>query len=187
MYSNKEKLGKKIFLFCFEWIESILYTIIFTIFFVVFFFRVVTISGASMRDTLYDKDRVLISEFNYVPKSGDIVIIKKGNMINSPLIKRVIATENQTITIDYKRGQVLVDGEILYEPYIREENMYIHGDNNDKWLFSVKVPKHHCFVMGDNRNNSLDSRFETVGFIENKNIIGKAIFIISPFKRIKKL
>ena len=81
----------------------------------------------------------------------------------------------------------MVDGEILYEPYIKEENMYIHGDNNDKWLFSVKVPKHHCFVMGDNRNNSLDSRFESVGFIENKNIIGKAAFIISPFKRIKNL
>ena len=76
-----------------------------------------------MRDTLFNGDKVLIFEFNYVPNNGDIVIIKKGNMINSPLIKRVIATENQEIIIDYKIGKVFIDGKILNEPYIKEKMM----------------------------------------------------------------
>ena len=174
MYNDNGKLSKKIFLFCFEWIESIVYSVIFITFFILFFVRVVNISGNSMRDTLFNGDKVLIFEFNYVPKNGDIVIIKKGNMINSPLIKRVIATENQEIIIDYKIGEVFIDGKILNEPYIKEKMMCVCDSDNDKILFSTKVPKNHCFVMGDNRNNSKDSRYWQNTYVRFDQIVGKA-------------
>ncbi len=165
--------------FCFEWLESIVQAIIVVVVLMAFLFRVVNVSGTSMLNTLHDADKVIVLKLNYVPKDGDVVVISRGQNLDEPLIKRVIATEGQTLSIDFSDGSVTVNGVKLNETYIKEP-MWLQGDGD---IPSV-IPKGYTFVMGDNRNHSLDSRFNEVGLIANENIVGKANFIVFPFNRI---
>jgi signal peptidase I len=165
--------------FCFEWLESIVQAIIVVVFLMTFLFRIVSVNGTSMLETLHHADKVVVWKFNYVPTDSDVVVISRGQNLDEPLIKRVIATEGQTLSIDFSDGSVTVDGVKLNETYIKEK-MWLQGDAD---IPSV-VPKGYCFVMGDNRNHSADSRFKEVGLIANENVIGKATFIIFPFDRI---
>lgn len=168
--------------FCFEWLESIVQAIIVVVVLMTFLFRVVNVSGTSMLNTLHDADKVIVVKWSYAPKSGDVVVISRGQNLDEPLIKRVIATEGQSFSIDFSDGSVTVDGVKLTETYIKEP-MWLQGDAD---IPSV-IPKGFSFVMGDNRNHSLDSRFQDVGLIANENIVGKASFIIFPFDRIREI
>lgn len=144
----------------------------------VLFFRVVVVSGPSMYDTLIDGDRlVLLSSLVYNdPQQGDIVVCSKNSFDNgSGFVKRVIATEGQTVDIDFDAGIVYVDGEALDEPYIHTATTREEGIE-----FPVTVEKGHVFVMGDNRQRSTDSRSPMIGLVDEREIIGKAIFILSP-------
>lgn len=147
------------------------------IIFIIFTFvcRPTSVVGESMTNTLQNGDWLLAtrqSEYKY----GDIVIITQPNIHNEPLIKRVIATEGQTIEINFTSGQVFIDGEEISEPYIRE---LIHSNNVG--VKSWTVEKGKVFVMGDNRNRSSDSRDPGVGQIDTRYILGKAQLRILPF------
>jgi signal peptidase I len=151
------------------------------IIFVVFTFvcRPVSVVGTSMLDTLNNGDWLITTtrpEYVY----GDIVIITQPNVFNEPIVKRVIATEGQTVDINFKSGQVFVDGVELKEPYIKE----LTHRSFDK-TFPLTVPKGCVFVMGDNRNGSTDSRSSDIGFIDTRYILGKAQFRILPFGEFK--
>ena len=115
---------------------------------------------------------------------------------SDPIVKRVIATSGQTIMIDFKTSNVYVDGERLDEEYRNELLMGVFADPRDflreyksnticydekTGVLTATVPEDHCFVMGDNRNHSADSRHRDIGFIPKEFIIGKAIFRLSPF------
>lgn len=163
--------------FFFEWLECIIQAVILIVILMTFVFRIVTVEGESMRDTLYSGDRLVVWRWNYVPKDGDIVVISRGQFVDKPIIKRVIATEGQTLEINFSDGKVKVDGKILDEKYIKEP-MWLQGDADIPYV----IPKGYSFVMGDNRNRSADSRFVEVGLIPNQNIVGKADFRIFPFK-----
>ena len=163
---------------CFEWLESIAQAIIVVVISLSFIFRIVNISGWSMLNTLRDGDKVVVLKWNYTPHNGDVVVITRGQFLDEPLVKRVIATENQTFSIDFETGKVTVDGKVLDETYIREP-MWLQGDGDIPDI----IPKGYSFVMGDNRNHSMDSRFKDVGIIPNENIVGKAAFILFPFDR----
>lgn len=155
----------------------------------VFIFKVPTIEGNSMNDTLINGERVIISNVLYEPKYGDIVVISR-NYTNSadnlerysmPIIKRVIATEGQTVDIDFEKGIVYVDGKALNENYTKTPT---------NLSYDVKFPltvKENCvFVMGDNRNDSLDSRSSQIGdggMIDKRYILGKALIRIFPFDK----
>ena len=116
-----------------------------------------------------------------MPKPGDIVAVNTENLVEKRIIKRVIATEGQLINIDYKTGNVIVDGIVISENYL-----YSKTNKPDNALkFPCVVPKDHIFVMGDNRLISYDSRYEDIGFIPCDDIIGKAQLIFYPFNRIK--
>ena len=144
----------------------------------VLFFRVVVVKGGSMNDTLVNGDRLLlISGILYQnPKPGDIVVAAKDNFRDGePIIKRVIATEGQMVDIDFKTGTVYVDGEALFEPYISTPTINYEGVN-----FPIIVPEGCLFVMGDNRGNSLDSRSNQIGFIDEREILGRAVLLIFP-------
>lgn len=167
---------------CFEWVEAVVEAIVPVVFILAFIFRVINVKGESMMNTLLDRDKVLATEWYYKPKSGDVVIIRKGSYLIEPLIKRAIATEGQTLSIDFNTGSVTVDGVVLDETYIREP-MWLREDGE---IPSV-IPQGYCFVMGDNRNNSMDSRSKDVGLIKNEDIVGKASYIVWPPNRIRKI
>ncbi|MBQ7579943.1 MAG: signal peptidase I [Clostridia bacterium] len=141
-----------------------------------FFFRTADVSGSSMVPTLNDKDVLMITAHQKEVKYGDIVIITQPNAFNEPLVKRVIATAGQTIDIDFDEGVVYVDGQALEEDYIAEET-----HRQEDFEGPVTVPEGHVFVMGDNRNNSSDSRSALVGFIDTRYIYGKVIGRIFPY------
>lgn len=184
----KEKYFKKGFITkkdVFEWLEVIVTAMVAVIVVFTLVFKVVTIDGGSMRETLQDGDKVIISNLFYTPKRGDVVVISR-NIDNSydvesqaPIIKRVIATEGQIVDIDFQSGIVYVDGVALDEPYARTPTNLAYDIK-----FPVKVDDGCVFVLGDNRNDSHDSRSSFIGnngMIDNRYILGKAIVRIFPF------
>lgn len=138
-------------------------------------FRVVVVSGSSMNNTLVDGDYILLlnNVFYSEPKYGDIVVASKEAFENGePIIKRVIATEGQTVKIDGQEGKVYVDDVLLNEPYI--------ATPTTNQNFSVTVDEGCVFVMGDNRLHSKDSRSSEIGQIDCREILGKALFLFLP-------
>lgn len=145
--------------------------------FIVFTFvgRPASVVGTSMVPTLQDGDWLFVvpkQEYNY----GDIVIITQPNAFNEPLVKRIIATEGQTVDINFVSGQVFIDSQEIDEPYINELTKRA-GDVT----FPLVVPKGKVFVMGDNRMHSTDSRSTDVGFIDTRYILGRAAVRVLPF------
>lgn len=149
------------------------------------FGRITRVDGSSMDNTLENGEMMIIWSLGYHPKAGDIVVLNKKNtdyFSNRALIKRVIATGGQRVDIDYTTGTVYVDGLALDEPYIREP-MYLPADAQEQGT-SWEVPEGSVFVMGDNRNNSSDSRHEALGPVDESYILGKAVLALWPFSRL---
>ena len=163
----------------FDWVQCIASALIVCILIFVFLFRTVGVIGSSMVPTLTEGDRLIISNLFYTPKYGDIVVLRKDSFMNEPIIKRVIATEGQTIDIDFDNGIVYVDGVALDEPYIKEPT-YRRLD----FVGEQVVPQGCVFCMGDNRNGSTDSRRSTIGMIDTRCILGKVIFRLWPLHSI---
>jgi len=139
-------------------------------------FRVIVVSGDSMYATLWDGDYLLLlsNTFYREPKYGDIVVISKKTFDGgNPIVKRVIATEGQTVDIDFESGTVYVDGEILEEDYINCLTTYAEGV-----AFPLTVEDNCIFVMGDNRGVSKDSRSPDIGQIDKREVLGKAIYLM---------
>lgn len=141
-------------------------------------FRVVIVSGDSMYSTLWDGDWLLLisSVFYDDPQYGDIIVASKKSFNDGePIVKRVIATEGQTVDIDFTSGTVFVDGVALQEDYI-----YSPTDDSEGMKFPLTVDKGCIFVMGDNRGVSKDSRSPDIGLIDERQILGKAVFRLFP-------
>ena len=141
-------------------------------------FRVVVVSGPSMQNTLIDGDYLLLigKPFYTQPAQGDIIVAAKDSYGNgTPIVKRIIATEGQVVDIDFETGVVTIDGVTLDEPYIKNLTKMSEG-----MVFPLKVDAGCVFVMGDNRNDSQDSRSPSIGFIDKREILGKAFFLVFP-------
>ncbi len=176
----EEEEGISLTSFIFEWANAFMVALIVVVLLLTFVFRQVTVSGTSMTDTLSDGDRLIISSFMYKPSYGDIVVVSHGQNYSDPIIKRVIATEGQSLSINYKTGDVSVDGVILDEDYIKGQTRELRNPIE----IPDKIPEGYVFVMGDNREGSLDSRSTEIGLIPVENIIGKAEIRIFPFNHI---
>lgn len=163
-----------------EWAKAIVVAGLIVFFIFHFIIQVVTVDGSSMLPTLEDGDRLIISGLFYEPKSGDIVILSEKTGLDEALVKRVIATEGQTVDIN-ENGEVLVDGKLISEPYIAEA---IADNRRGDQEYPLTVPEGCVFVMGDNRNHSTDSRFSEIGPVEEKEILGRVLFRLLPLDQI---
>lgn len=177
---EKKTLVKEVF----EWIESVAISVVLVVLLFSFIFRIVMVDGKSMLNTLHNKDRVVITNFLYTPKAGDIIVFVPDleTYEGKPFVKRVIATEGQTITVDANLGKVFINGIAIDEPYIRE-TLVKQGDQK----YPLTVPEGHIFAMGDNRNDSFDSRYTEVGTVDIRSVLGKVIYRVYPFNNVGKL
>ena len=141
-------------------------------------FRVVVVSGTSMNMTLLDGDYLLLlsNTIYHKPRAGDIIVVSKDSFDDgAAFVKRVIATEGQTVDIDFETGTVRVDGVVLKEDYINAPTTVSGGVK-----FPLTVEQGCVFAMGDNRGISKDSRYPDIGQIDTREILGKAIFLMIP-------
>ena len=165
----------------YEWVHSLVFAVAIVVILLTFFLRLVDVSGRSMVPTLQNKDKVIVSNFFYTPKTGDIIVASHGANYEEPVIKRVIATEGQTLSIDFDNDVITVDGQVLQEDYIQGHT----GDEGG--VIPSVIPKGKVFVLGDNRSESMDSRSTKIGLIDVNDIIGKAEFVVFPFSDAKYL
>lgn len=173
---NKESLGEEIK----DWVVSILVAVVLAFFIRYFIVELYLVEGPSMQPTLISKERLVVNKFIYrfrAPEKGEILVFRYPKDPSRDFIKRVIATSGDTIEI--KDGRIFVNQQLLNENYILDKT-------RGSYPLST-VPEGHIFVMGDNRNNSEDSRFKDVGFVPFDLIKGKAMMVFWPFDNLKTL
>ena len=171
-----------------EWIACILIAVVLAFVIRENVFTLVKVQGASMEPTLSNSDRLYVNRFFYQPEKGDVIIFKPSSA-NHPYVKRIIATEGDSIYIDFSTGDIYVNDVLIQESYIKEKTkrkgLYI--SNQEKTVgYSrenpIVIKPDHYFVLGDNRNNSEDSR--ELGQIPRKEIMGGAVFRFWPLNAI---
>ena len=184
----KEKQPVNVMDEVFEWAESFVFAMFMVILIFTFFFRIVLVQGPSMRETLQDQDRLIITHINYTPQKGDIVVIN-SEKLGKTIIKRVIGTGGDKVVVDYNNNTVTVNGKVISNDNIREAmyntNLFDEKYEVEENVFEYDVPEGKLFVMGDNRNNSTDSR--RIGFIDPSDVLGKAVLRLYPFASFGKV
>jgi signal peptidase I len=197
---DNTKKGSKVFNELCDMIESVLFSIFTVILIFTFVFKVASVQGTSMEPTLVQDDKLIVSSTFYnTPKQKDIIIIDAENAhlladtdndgqvddvvvadgLHKTIVKRVIAVAGQTVDIDFETGNVIIDGEVINEPYINDLTQ------NDEFAFEypITVPDGYVFVLGDHRSVSKDSRSNEIGLVDVNDIIGKVVLRISPLEK----
>ena len=170
---QREVRGRELY----EWTQALVASVLAVVLVFTFLIRLIGVDGHSMVPTLQNGDRLLVlsslldNDYEY----GDIVVLREESFLEEPIVKRVIATEGQTVDIDFEAGIVYVDGQVLDEPYINEPTYMEEGTE-----FPLTVPEGCIFVMGDNRNHSSDSRDSRLGTVDTRCVLGKAVFLAFP-------
>ena len=156
----------------FEWYDSLVFALAVIVLFFVFAVRIITVSGVSMQPTLYGGDRVAVQSMLYTPQRGDVVVVDGYINYGDPLVKRIIALGGDTVDINFETGAVTLNGAVLEEPYISAPTTT---------GYDVE------FLMGDNRPRSLDGRSTEVGFIDERDILGKVLLRVFPLSSFGKI
>lgn len=171
-----EKETDGVWITALDWLQALVWSVVIVALCFTFGVRLIGVKGGSMEPTLYQDDKLLVlSSIWSKPQSGDIVVLRKDSFVQEPIVKRIIATEGQTIDIDFTTGTVTVDGAVLDEPYL-EELTLTAGD----MTFPFTVSPGCVFVMGDHRSESTDSRWTWLGEVDRRYILGKAIWLLFP-------
>ena len=175
--AKENNSGKEMY----DWIYSLIIALIICVIIFAFFIRIIDVVGTSMNPTLNNNDKMLVSGLLYEPSVGDVVVFKKDEYDpDKALVKRVIAVEGQEINMDFDKGIVYINGQPIVEDYILEPTM-----NKLDFIGPKTVPGGCVFVMGDNRNASVDSRKTEIGMVDTRLILGKAYFVIYPLSVIR--
>ena len=190
-----KKTGDSILASLFDFAELFVIAICVVILLFTFGARLCRVEGDSMLQTLHDKEMLLVSNFGYKPKQGDIVVFhqthEKFPNLNEAIVKRVIATEGQYVYVDYETAKVYVSEDDVFDESDIIDEDYDFIDNyegviNKPYYAKGKeylVPDGCIFVLGDNRNNSLDSRSYEIGMVDARRVLGKVVLRIAPFNR----
>lgn len=180
----------------FEYLELFAWSIFAVLIIFTFAFRLCTVDGESMENTLHNEEKLLLFSLGYTPKQDDIVVFQIDDHATGEkktLVKRVIATEGQEIVIDTKNCVITVNGEVYDDSHsilkdlsdteigFYYTSLFGHSFDSKTGIFHATVPENSVFLMGDNRNNSKDSRNPTVGFVDERQVLGKVFLRISPF------
>ncbi len=181
---SKKPLIKKIIIQTLIWIVEIVFVILLAYFLVHFAVERTTMMGDSMQITLQNNDKIIVNKFSYrftKPKRFDVIVFKQSDKEHSYLnIKRIIGLPGETIQID--EGSIYIDGKKITEPMVTEEI-----NNNGLAAEEIKLEENEYFVLGDNRNNSEDSRFANIGNILFDDIVGKAWIRTNHFNFVNKI
>lgn len=173
--AKKQSSGERATSFLYEVVSVFITAFLILAITFTFIMRFIGVMGQSMEDTLHSGDWVFIQQAgSYTPQYGDVVVISQPNKYHENIIKRVIATEGQTIDIDFSTGKVYLDGAEIVEPYIKNDTTNYYDVK-----FPLTVPDGCCFVMGDNRQGSVDSRSSIIGVINNSYVLGKAGYALT--------
>ncbi len=183
----------------FEILESSLITVFVVLMFFTYILHPVNVSGPSMENTLFNENRILMCPMAPL-HNGDIAVINNdeafflddnnnvvsknidGTRLDECIIKRVVAVGGQTLEIRPETHEVLVDGKVIDEPYIKDP-----VSSGGAFTYPITIPEGYYFVMGDNRTVSADSRDPDVGLISKDQVLGKAIVRYKPFSEFKML
>ena len=174
----------------YDFVEMFVLAVVFVILLLTLFFRLCRVDGPSMNQTLQDGEPLIVSNLFYTPKRGDIIVFHQTNgerettsplnRYNEPIVKRVIATGGQHVKLDYAAKKVYVSDDETFEEsdVIDESYAYFLGDTwrQSSTVTEYHVPEGYLFVMGDNRNNSADSRYPEVGFVDERRVLGRVLF-----------
>jgi len=179
----------------FDYLEMFAWSVFAVLILFTFAIRLCRVDGQSMENTLENGQNLLLYNIAYTPRQDDIVVFhltKPEVGLQKTLVKRVIATGGQKVEVNFRECTVTVDGERYADSHSILKNFsdvkigyYTltaeHDYNAATGIFSVTVPEHCLFVMGDNRNNSKDSRDNDVSFIDERCVLGKAVLRLYPF------
>ncbi len=188
----------------FDWVEVMAFSLTFILLVFTYVGRLAVVDGPSMNNTLEHGETLVISKVNYTPKTGDIIVFQNPlgvGVYGQPLIKRVIATEGQWIYIDHENWKTYVyensewdTAEEVVANVVPLEDIYGWEINKEPYTSMTgkheaprQIPDGKMFVMGDNRNHSADSRSPSVGIVDERYILGKAYFRLTPFERMGAL
>lgn len=172
----------------FDWIEMIILSACVVLLIFTFIARPASVDGRSMENTLHHQELLIISDLFYEPERGDIVVLQKINSEHSqPIVKRVIATEGETVDYDFVTGKVTIT-DANGESTVLDEGDYIKPELPEAYKsvpmdFPITLDEGELFVMGDNRNNSLDSRSTGIGIVTENELIGKVLLRVFPFDK----
>ncbi len=179
--AEREKLspGERTRREVYDWIQSLMAALIFCVLLFSFFVRLIDVSGNSMYPTLNEGDKMLVSNLFYKPKAGDVVVFKTDNYDpDKALVKRVIATEGQEVKIDFVKHLIWVDDVLL-------EDGFDPISNKQDFPGLQTVPEGCVFVLGDNRNQSRDSRYKLIGMVDERMILGRVYAVVYPFNQVR--
>lgn len=181
----------------FDYVEMFAWSVFAVLLIFTFGFRLCQVDGQSMENSLHNGERLLLFSAGYTPRQDDIVVFhltEPEKNLEKTLVKRVIATGGQTVEINTLTGKITVDGveyadehSVLKNPSTDIEigryyaSLFSYGYDWETGIFRATVPDGYLFVMGDNRNNSKDSRNPDVGFVDARCVLGRAVLRLSPF------
>ena len=181
---------KKVLSVVADYVEIFVVSICIVILAFSFFVRLCKVDGGSMEKTLQDGDKILVSNIGYTPQRGDIIVFHEIGYYHEAIVKRVIAVGGDTIDIDFETWTVTVTDKngnttVLKEPYIfLDPNM---TPIYSPYSYPREVPEGQLFVMGDNRNNSSDSRLGMIGFVDERQVLGRLICRVAPIGKFGKV
>lgn len=172
----------------FDYVETFVYGCCILMFLLTFVFRICQVDGPSMNKTLTHGDKLIITNLFYEPQQHDIVVLHQTNNsrrgYNDRIVKRVIATGGHYVKIDFDNNLVYVSSDKIFdESDILDESTYKYLDTgrwNRRGVYETYVPQGKLFVMGDNRNNSADSRTEEIGLVDTRRVLGKVVVRFWP-------